>query len=118
MVVIGVRDDKLRTFYSRRLLKFGAGHAAGDMPDLSHRQFRSGDTLSAMRRTLRVVTINTARVVLTHLAGHDEQGLHLEALVVGTEAVDVVLLFYINNFFRRNNGVDGQVVVTAIPEDD
>src|ERR1035441_2753373 len=37
---------------------------------------------------------------------------------MGPEAVDIVLLFYVNNFFRGSNSVDGQVVVTAIPEDD
>jgi len=54
---------------------------------------------------------------LAHLAGHDKQRLHLEALVVGTEPVDVVLLSYIHDFFRGRDGVDGQVVVTAVPED-
>src|ERR1019366_4919483 len=37
---------------------------------------------------------------------------------MGPEAVDIVLLFYVNNFFRGSNSVDRQVVITDIPEDD
>ena len=34
------------------------------------------------------------------------------------EAVDVVLLFYVNDFFRGSDCIDWNVVVTAISEDD
>src|ERR1700684_1888926 len=58
------------------------------------------------------------RYTLSHFAGHDEEWLHFEALVVRAQAVDVVLLFYTDNLLRGGNGVDGHVVVTAIPEHD
>jgi len=51
---------------------------------------------------------------LADLAGHDEQGLHLEALIVRPQAVDVVLLFHVHNFLRGRDGIDGHIVVPAI----
>src|ERR1035438_6795046 len=53
---------------------------------------------------------------LSRFARHDEERLHFEALVVGSEALHVVLLLYIHDFLGRCNRIDRQVVVTAIPE--
>ena len=40
-----------------------------------------------------------AAMALSHFARHDEKRLHFEAFVVGPQAVDVVLLLYVYNFF-------------------
>src|SRR5580700_2541698 len=55
---------------------------------------------------------------LSHFARHNEERLHLEALVVRPQAIHVVLLLYADNLLRCGNGVDGHVVVAAIPEHD
>jgi len=57
-------------------------------------------------------------VALSHFAGQDEQWFLFEALVVGPEAIDVVVLFYVNHLLRSSNGFDGDVVITTVPEDD
>ena len=51
---------------------------------------------------------------LAHFAGHDEQRLHLEALVVRPQPLDVVVLLHVHNFLRGRHGVDRHVVVAAI----
>src|SRR5260370_24876038 len=55
---------------------------------------------------------------LSRLAGHDEEGLHLKTGIVGPEALDVVVLFHVDDFFRGDDRVDGHVVVAAILKDD
>src|SRR5260221_3915867 len=67
-----------------------------------------------------LVRIKPQRIIagLTHLAGHDEEGLHLKAGIAGPEALGVVMLFHVNDFFRGDDRIDGHVVVAAILKDD
>jgi hypothetical protein len=52
---------------------------------------------------------------LSHFAGHNEKRLHLEALVVGPQPVNVVLLFHVHDLFGGGYGINRHVVVTAVP---
>src|SRR5438046_1287627 len=49
-----------------------------------------------------------------YLVGHKEQGTHLEARVLRTQPLRVVLLFNVDKFFSAGNGFGGTVVVVAV----
>src|SRR5205814_10300815 len=51
-----------------------------------------------------------------YLVGHKEQGTHLEARVLRTQPLRVVLLFNVDKFFRGGNGFERNVVVVAVLE--
>src|SRR6516165_1165860 len=47
-------------------------------------------------------------------AGHQEERLHLKALVSGTKTVDTVMLFYVDDLLGGGHRIDGYVVVATI----
>src|SRR5271165_861899 len=51
-------------------------------------------------------------------ASHDEQWLHLETLVEWPQAFGVVMLLYIDQFFRSNHCLYRHVVIAAILQHD
>ncbi len=51
---------------------------------------------------------------LSQIAGHDEQRLHLEALVARAQPLGVVLVLHVDDLLRGNNHLDGHIVVAAI----
>src|SRR5271169_4771639 len=57
------------------------------------------------------------RCGLDRFAGHDEQRLHLEALVMRTQTVNVVVLSDVHDLLRGSHYFDGHVVVSAILQD-
>src|SRR5581483_6216518 len=54
--------------------------------------------------------------VSPQIAGHDEQRLHLEALVARTQSIDVVLVSYIDHLLGRDHDLDRHLVVTPIAQ--
>src|SRR5947208_6385607 len=51
-----------------------------------------------------------------YLVGHKEQGTHLEARVLRTQPLRIVLFLNVDKFFRGGNGFERNVVVVAVLE--
>jgi len=50
------------------------------------------------------------------IAGHDEEGLGFEALVVGAQPVTIIIFLYVYDLLNTGNHVDGDVVIPAISQ--
>jgi hypothetical protein len=50
------------------------------------------------------------------IAGHDEEGLGFEALVVGAQPVTIIIFLYVYDLLNTGKHVDGNVVIPAIPQ--
>jgi hypothetical protein len=53
-------------------------------------------------------------VFLTLLARHNEERLHMEALIVWTQAFCVVLIVHIHQFLAACHAIDWHIVITPV----
>lgn len=128
MIIRGRRDEATRLIDEDRARAAGAnvnsenvnGASRGDLSkDLrDHHIYPSsvgkrGFARAGSKAALQDV-VSSEQNELSHLVGHKEEGTPIEAAVLRTQTVGVVLFLDVDEFFGRGDGFERNVVIVAV----